>query len=241
MLSFSRQISRVVRSCSARTQHHSFMRTSASTHLHQQVFNMSLFNKSSDEAKEEDIKKDTNEASNEEQKEEVPVFTQTQYDELQKKLAEEAKEWKDQLARTLAEKENFRMRMERQVEEAESFSIRKFAKDLVEVADVLQMAIENVKPEKLNQDTNPDLVELFEGLKATNDMLHKKFDRHHVKSMNPVQMKFDPDFHEAKFEVPHEHADGLEHGHVHSVAQLGYTIKGRVLRPAAVGVVKKPQ
>eukprot|EP00055_Hartaetosiga_balthica_P007000 m.23484 g.23484 ORF g.23484 m.23484 type:complete len:239 (+) comp5548_c0_seq1:85-801(+) len=232
---FGRQVQRVGTFC-VRSQVQSLVRPTVSSSsspffLHSK----SIFTKASDKVDDSEKKEPV-----ESEGEEVPVFTKSQYEEMESKLTKEANEWKDQLARTIADKENFRIRMERQVEEAEGFSIRKFAKDIVEVADVLQMAIDNVPKEKLNNDVNSDLVNLFEGLQATQKMLHKKFDRHDVKTVNPLKEKFDPDFHEAKFEVPHEHADGLDHGHVHAVTQLGYTIKGRVLRPAHVGVVKKP-
>lgn len=136
--------------------------------------------------------------------------------------------------RALAEAENTRTRLTRQVDEAKKFAIQDFAKDVVEVADILDKAVGSVKEEDL-QDNTP-LVTLFEGLKLTEAELHKVMGKNGLERIDKDGVMFDPNIHEALFEVP-----GDKHGTVAMISRVGYILQGRTVRPARVGVVKAPE
>ncbi len=88
-------------------------------------------------------------------------------------LLEEKKSFEDKYKRALAEGENVRRRMLRQVEEAKLFGIQSFCKDLLEVADILEKATDSAPADQLKDGVNPHLVQMFEGLKMTNAQLLK--------------------------------------------------------------------
>ena len=139
----------------------------------------------------------------------------------------------DKYLRALAEAENTRNRLTRQVEEAKKFGIQDFSKDVVEVADILDKAIGSVKPEDLKD--NSPLGNLFEGLKLTEAELHKVMNKNGLQRIEEEGVTFDPNIHEALFEVP-----GDKQGTVAVVSRVGYILHGRTIRPARVGVVKAP-
>ena len=125
--------------------------------------------------------------------------------------------------------------MTRQIEDAKKFGIQGFSKDLLEVADILEKAIESVPKEELDNSTNPHLCSLFEGLNMTENQLQKVFKKNGLVRINPVGETFDPSVHEALFEVP-----GEKPGSIGVVSKVGYLLNGRTVRPAVVGVIKKP-
>jgi molecular chaperone GrpE len=151
------------------------------------------------------------------------------------KLEEQVKELDDKYKRSLAENENIRNRLMRQIEDAKQFGIQGFCKDLLEVADILGKATESVPAEELKK--NVHLKNLYEGLTMTDSQLHKVFTRHGLKQINPLGEKFNPNLHEALFEEPN--AD-KEVGTVSMVTKIGYKLHERTIRPALVGVVKAP-
>lgn len=148
-------------------------------------------------------------------------------------LLERVKEIDDKFKRALAEGENTRVRMRKQIDEAKAFGIQGFCKDLLEVADVLEKALDSVPNDQLQ--SNSSLKELFTGVKMTNDQLQSIFRRHGLVKINPIGEKFNPNDHHAMFEaiIP-----GKEPGTVSVVTQIGYKLKDRTIRPAMVGVVK---
>ncbi|XP_046993615.1 grpE protein homolog, mitochondrial [Schistocerca americana] len=150
------------------------------------------------------------------------------------RLTEENKTLDDKYKRALADGENLRRRMMKQIEDAKLFGIQSFCKDLLEVADVLGKATESVPKEEI-KDTNPHLKSLYEGLKMTEVQLHKVFKRHGLEPINPLNEKFDPNLHEALFE---QEVEGKEAGTVIVVTNTGYKLHERVIRPAVVGVAK---
>ena len=135
--------------------------------------------------------------------------------------------------RALAETENVRQRMLKLVEEAKLFGIQSFSKDILEVADILEKATESVPQTELNNKSNPYLSSLFEGLKMTESELQKALSKNGLVQINPMGQVFDPAFHEALCEVP-----GEKPGTIAMVSRVGYTLHGRTIRPARVGVVK---
>ncbi|KAF9926152.1 Mitochondrial matrix cochaperone [Linnemannia zychae] len=145
-------------------------------------------------------------------------------------------ECKDRLLRTLADMENLRQRTAKEVTNTKDYAIQKFAKDLLDTVDVLNLAIKNVPQDQIADDsTNENLKNLHTGVTMTRDELLKTLKRHGIESYDAMNVKFDPNLHQANFQVP---MPGKEPGTVFDVQKIGFMIKGRVLRPAQVGVVQ---
>ena len=145
---------------------------------------------------------------------------------------EEIKELKDQILRTAAEMENLRRRTQKDVADARDFSISKFARDMLGVADNLRRALEHVPEEEKE---NAGLKTLAEGVEMTERELLSALEKNGVSKIDPAGEKFDPNFHQAMFEVPNPE---VPNNTVAQVVQVGYVIGSRVLRPAMVGVAK---
>lgn len=130
----------------------------------------------------------------------------TQIDELTKGLTEQkdkSAELLDKYKRALADGENLRLRMTKQIDDAKQFGIQSFCKDLLEVSDILGRATESVPKEEVT-DKNPHLKNLFEGLTMTKRTLEQTFKRHGLEPVNPINEKFNPNFHEALFQIVSE-------------------------------------
>jgi molecular chaperone GrpE len=141
---------------------------------------------------------------------------------------------KDQLLRAMAETENVRRRAERDREETARYSVSKFAKELVAVADNLHRALESVPPEA--RTTDEALNNLMIGIEATGRQLSAAFEKAGIHRMDSLDKPFDPNFHQVMFEV--ESTDKPA-GTVVQVLQEGYMIHDRLLREAMVGVAKQ--
>ena len=146
------------------------------------------------------------------------------------KLNAENAELKDRVLRALADAENIRRRCEREAADARTYAVTAFARDLLTVADNLSRALENLPAEAHADGAFHTFVE---GVEITARELQAALGRHGVKMMEPKGEKFDPNFHQAMFETPDA---TLPAGTVSQVAQSGWTIGERVLRPALVGV-----
>ena len=143
---------------------------------------------------------------------------------------------KDQLLRALAEAENTRRRARREREDTAKYAIANFARDVLAVSDNLARALEAVPEDARAGD---DVMEtLYQGVELTQRELRTAMDRHGIRPVDPLGEKFDHNFHQAMFEVERPDA---EPGTVVEVMQLGYVIGERLLRPAMVGVAKKPE
>ena len=140
----------------------------------------------------------------------------------------------DRLLRTVAEMENVRKRAQKDREDASKFATSKFAEDMLAVADNLARALEAVS-ETLRADESAK--GLIEGVDLTMRELNGALGRHGIVQIEAAGAKFDPNLHQAMFEA--ETAD-FEPGTVMQVLRTGYTIHGRLLRPAMVGVAKAP-
>lgn len=126
--------------------------------------------------------------------------------------------------------------MFKQIEEARIFGIQSFSKDLLEVADVLKMAVDSApKASEVNDiDVSKVLSNLTEGLQLTEAQLMGVFKRHGLEQVSPmVGEEFNPNIHEALFQVA-----GGKAGQVAELSQTGYTLNGRTIRAAKVGVFK---
>ena len=149
-------------------------------------------------------------------------------------LTREVAEAKDRVLRTLAEMENLRKRTAKEVADARSYGITAFARDVLDIADNLQRALDAV-PADARAGADPGLKALMEGVELTERSLHKTLEKNGVQKIDPQGEKFDPNFHQAMYEMPDP---SVPPGTVVQVVQSGYTIGGRVLRPALVAVSK---
>ena len=152
--------------------------------------------------------------------------------ELERLRAENA-ELKDKYLRALADMENLRRRLMKEKEEAVKYAAADFARDMLNVCDNLSRAIESVPAEKKGEHELLD--RLLEGVEMTLKDMLATFERHHIRKIPSHGEKFDPNVHEAMFEVESGPEDA---GKVVQVIQEGYTHHDRVLRPARVGVAK---
>lgn len=158
---------------------------------------------------------------------------------LEKLMAENAS-LKDDVMRGAADMQNLRKRTQREVADAKIFSVSAFAKDMLSVADNLKRTLDAAKAngdEEGSQDQQLDdsLKALLEGVEMTERSMLSAMERHGVKKLDVMNKKFDPNFHQAMFEVPNE---DVPNNSVVQVVQDGYVIGERVLRPAMVGVAK---
>jgi len=149
-------------------------------------------------------------------------------------LTRDVAEAKDRTLRTLAEMENLRKRTQREVADARTYGITAFARDVLDIADNLQRALDAV-PMEAREAADPGLKALIEGVELTERSLHKTLEKNGVQKLDPLGEKFDPNFHQAMYEVPDS---TVPTGTVVQVVQGGYTIGERVLRPALVAVAK---
>src|SRR5262245_21824332 len=146
---------------------------------------------------------------------------------LQNELAaaeERAKNHWEQYLRALAEVDNVRKRAAKDLESTRQFAVEKFAQDLIEVKDSLELGIAN--------SAKADVASLIEGKNATLRLLAKAFEKAQVEEINPEGQPFNPEQHEAMMAQPSDAAPNT----VIAVIQKGYQLNGRLLRPARVVV-----
>lgn len=149
-------------------------------------------------------------------------------------LQQEHASLKDRLLRTLADMENLRRRTEREVADARSYGMANFAREMLVLADNLHRAVQNF-PADARAALEPHVSALLEGVELTERDFQSRLARFGVKKIDPSGAKFDPNHHEAMFEIPDETQPS---GMVAQVIEPGYTIGDRVLRPAKVGVTR---
>ena len=149
-------------------------------------------------------------------------------------LAKEAADLKDRLLRTLAEMENLRRRTEREVADARTYGIANFARDILAVADNMERALKALDDE-IRANAEAGVKSLLDGVELTERELIKAMEKHGIKRLEPQGQKFDPNLHQAMFEIPDESVPACT---VVQIMQPGYTIGERVLRPALVGISK---
>ncbi len=169
-----------------------------------------------DDSPEDDVEQDLELAEND------PDAAADPLGELQTKADEN---W-DRYLRAAAETENVRKRATRDVENAHKFALESFGRDLLAVKDSLEMGIQAAE--------QADVETLLAGKEATLKLLATTLERFGIEELDPEGEPFDPEFHEAMTMQP---SDELEPGSVLSVIQKGYSLNGRLLRPAMVVVV----
>jgi molecular chaperone GrpE len=171
----------------------------------------------------EDVREETAQASPE-------VAEHDRYAKLEAELAEA----KSSLLYAHAEAQNVRRRAEKEAVDARAYAATAFARDLLSVADNLARGLDAI-PAELRDDEK--MKNVVAGLEATGRELESVFQRHGIKKMTTLGETLDPNFHQAMFEVPSDKPVGT----IVQEMQSGYMIKDRLLRPALVGVAKKPE
>lgn len=147
------------------------------------------------------------------------------------RLKDELMQTKEQSLRAMAEAQNIRRRAEQDVEKAHKFGLEKFISELLPVADNLERSIEAAA-------ASSDIKALMEGVELTLKTLQSSLEKQQLVPVNPLGEPFDPQLHQAMTAVPNP---DCEPNTVLNVFQKGYTLHGRLLRPAMVVVSKKPE
>lgn len=155
----------------------------------------------------------------------------------EKPKKEEEPDFKDKYIRAVAEMENLRKRLSRDVEDARQYAVTGFAREMLDVSDNLERALAAIDQEKAAQD--PQLKNLIEGVEMVHGQLQRTFGKFKIEKTSPKPgEKFNPELHQAMFEMP---TTDYPQGTVAQVMQPGYVIAGRLLRPAMVGTAKPPE
>ena len=144
--------------------------------------------------------------------------------ELEEAKAKADENW-DKALRVQAEMDNLRKRSEKQVEDAHKYAIKKFIEELLPVADSLEMGYA----------VQGEVEQIREGIGLTMNVLKAAMEKFSVVAVDPLGEKFNPELHQAMGMQPSEE---YENDHVSAVMQKGYTLNGRIVRPAMVMVVK---
>jgi len=132
--------------------------------------------------------------------------------------------------RALAEMENVRKRAQRDVESAHRFAVERFAADMIEVRDTLELGLAAAG-------AAPEAAKFVEGSQATLRMVDKAFERAGIAVVDPIGQSFNPELHEAIMAQP---TADQPVGSVLTVVQKGFTLNGRLLRPARVVIARSP-
>ena len=148
-------------------------------------------------------------------------------------LLVENAEMRDRLLRTMADMENLRRRTEREKTDTARYAISNFARDVLTVGDNLKRTVDHVPAGAAAQD--PALKSFLEGVELTERELLNVLERHGVTRIEPLGARFDPNCHQAMYEVPNP---DVPEGTVIDVMQAGYVIGDRCLRPALVAIAK---
>ena len=167
--------------------------------------------------------------NNEDEQEEISDAESEEQEKTLEELKEENKDLSDKMMRALAETENIRKKFFKEKKDAEIYGGTKLARDLLSVLDNLNRALESVDDE-MKEKQNAFL----EGIELTRKELLNTFSNHEINELAPKEgEKFDPKFHQAMFEGPHQN---IEKGHIIQVMANGFTIGERLLRAAQIGV-----
>lgn len=134
-----------------------------------------------------------------------------------------------------AETQNVRRRLEKDAQDARAYAATGFARDMLSVMDNMQRALEAIPEEVKNEEKWGGLIG---GIEATARELETVFEKNGVKRVAAMGLPLDPNHHQAMVEVP---TADEEPGTIVQEMQAGYVIKDRLLRPAFVGVAKKPE
>ena len=144
-------------------------------------------------------------------------------------------EAENQVLRALADTENLRKRHEREKEDLSNYVISNFAKEVLSILDNIQRALGSVDIDRLKENDD-SAAKFIEGIELTEKQIITIFEKFKIEKIKSEDSIFDPNIHQAMFEVENE---DKEPGIIAEVVQDGYKIGERLLRPALVGVAKK--
>ena len=177
------------------------------------------------------IDEDKNDNNDEGNNEENPENNISEEEKLEISPEEKIEELEDKLLRTVAEMDNMRKRSDKERSEAYKIGASIFIKDMLPIIDNLQRALTSFV-----DDEGSDTKSFVDGTNAILRDFESLLDKTGVKTINPEGEKFDPNFHEAMFEIP---SDDHEAGVILQVIEQGYVLENRLLRAAKVGVSTK--
>ena len=156
-------------------------------------------------------------------------------EDLIEKLNEEITSLKDQRLRAIAELENFRKRAEKDQSDALKYGISNFAKEIINIRDNIERAQSSISDEAKNNET---IKSVIEGIDLIAQSVVSTFEKIGIKKIESLNERFDHNLHQAMMEIEN---DELEPGTIVQELIPGYTLHDRLLRPAMVGVSKKPK
>ena len=177
------------------------------------------------------IDEDKNDTNDEGNNEENPENNISEEEKLEISPEEKIEELEDKLLRTVAEMDNMRKRSDKERSEAYKIGASIFIKDMLPIIDNLQRALTSFV-----DDEGSDTKSFVDGTNAILRDFESLLDKTGVKTINPEGEKFDPNFHEAMFEIP---SDEHEAGIILQVIEQGYVLENRLLRAAKVCVSTK--
>ena len=185
------------------------------------------------ENKDENLE-ESNSTKNDEPQVEADSTEEENEESEEERLQEEVRTLKEDKIRVLAEMENLRKRFDREKIDSIKYGSVNFARDILSPGDNLERALSAINQE---EDHPQSIKNLIEGLKMVQKEFSSALEKNGISKINSMNEKFDPNLHQAMMEVER---DDLDEGIVVQEIQTGYMIHDRLLRPAMVGVSKKP-
>ena len=186
------------------------------------------------ENKDENLE-ESNSTKNDEPQIEADSTEEENEESEEERLQEEIRILKEDKIRVLAEMENLRKRFDREKIDSIKYGSVNFARDILSPGDNLERALSAINQE---EDHPQSIKNLIEGLKMVQKEFSSALEKNGISKINSMNEKFDPNLHQAMMEVER---DDLDEGIVVQEIQTGYTMHDRLLRPAMVGVSKKPK
>ena len=186
------------------------------------------------ENKDENLE-ESNSTKNDEPQVEADSTEEENEESEEERLQEEIRTLKEDKIRVLAEMENLRKRFDREKIDSIKYGSVNFARDILSPGDNLERALSAINQE---EDHPQSIKNLIEGLKMVQKEFSSALEKNGISKINSMNEKFDPNLHQAMMEVER---DDLDEGIVVQEIQTGYMMHDRLLRPAMVGVSKKPK
>ena len=178
---------------------------------------------------------ESNSTKNDETQVEADIAEEENEESEEERLQEEVRTLKEDKIRVLAEMENLRKRFDREKIDSIKYGSVNFARDILSPGDNLERALSAINQE---EDHPQSIKNLIEGLKMVQKEFSSALEKNGISKINSMNEKFDPNLHQAMMEVER---DDLDEGIVVQEIQTGYMMHDRLLRPARVGVSKKPK
>ena len=186
-------------------------------------------------AEEQDLETPTSETKEQASEQDQETENVETSEAIIEKLNEEISSLKDQRLRAIAELENFRKRAEKDQSDALKYGISNFAKEIINISDNIERAQSSIPEEAKNNET---IKSVIEGIDLIAQSVVTTFEKIGIKKIESLNEKFDHNLHQAMMEIEN---DDLEPGTIVQELIPGYTLHDRLLRPAMVGVSKKPK